>query len=644
MKLIRCNFTGLKGYPILDLEDLPHLVILTGPNGTGKTTILRVLNFALQLLAKGTLCEALEGADPWVRFDTARLTFELEAPLPRPSLPDWFPVVDRPLEVRMLATEQHFGINEIRCDGEYVAFPDPQATRKELTLLQREIAVLEQKYVDVERALGTAAQSKVGDGATLQRQQQELRRQLQAINPDLSRMRTELEKRSSVLVSRSGSKEEFRVSRVDIDKLITALMLPESLYIDVSTSYARVIPELISTLLKQKKGRRSEANLFGASLQRLRHVLQAEVDIFEDNGREQMLINGTTYEKASSGTKVTLSYFGITHLEKPNRIVLWDEPENGLHPTRRARLLELILEDPRQFFLATHTPEFVPLLSPRGRIYRCTSEYDSTPSDLELQIQLVAGRRDAFATLEALGVHPARALFTANVVIWVEGPTELLFYRHWLVPRFKKLDLHEGFHYTFMQYGGALITYLSLEEQPQVESTFDLLSLCRNPVLLVDSDLSADPGIRSPAEFLKPGARRLYEEVQKLNETRRGAAHFEFTAGREIENYLPAQAIWHAVAANWKGYKAHVGPLQERLLKFGKYEHFETALEKHFIAAALLDESNQPRGRSLWGATNKVAMMRAALTTPGLSEEQLNWDCTQQLDRIEEFVRRSATG
>jgi hypothetical protein len=44
-----------------------------------------------------------------------------------------------------------------------------------------------------------------------------------------------------------------------------------------------------------------------------------------------------------------------------------------------------------------------------------------------------------------------------------------------------------------MQYGGALIAYLSVVDAVHVESTFDLLSLCRNPVLIVDSDLREDP-------------------------------------------------------------------------------------------------------------------------------------------------------
>lgn len=58
-----------------------------------------------------------------------------------------------------------------------------------------------------------------------------------------------------------------------------------------------------------------------------------------------------------------------------------------------------------------------------------------------------------------------------------------------------------------MQYGSALIAYLSVVDAAHVESTFDLLSLCRNPTIIVDSDLRGDPMGRAPEQWLKPGAR-----------------------------------------------------------------------------------------------------------------------------------------
>ena len=305
-------------------------------------------------------------------------------------------------------------------------------------------------------------------------------------------------------------------------------------------------------------------------------------------------------------------------------------------------MLELILGEDRQFFLSTHSPEFVPILSPKARIFRCSSEYDAARSALKLCVEHVADRRDAFAVLDALGVYPARALFTSNVVIWVEGPTELLFYKHWLVPRLMRRKLYEGFHYTFMQYGGALIAYLSVVDAMHVESTFDLLSLCRHPVLIVDSDLREDPVGRTPEQWLKPGARRIFEEVNKLNQARKNAALFEYTAGREVENYLPETAVWHAVASTWKGYWDCKETLHSKVLTIDRYDSFSDSLAMHFNAVGVIDEGNKSKGRSQWGADNKVEMMRYALSAPELSEATLKWNCVDHLNRIEDFIKAAS--
>nr|WP_268961919.1 AAA family ATPase [Paraburkholderia domus] len=417
-------------------------------------------------------------------------------------------------------------------------------------------------------------------------------------------------------------------------------------HVDARQLYENAIPRMISQLLVEKKGRRVENEKYSRAVKRLEHLVQSQVEVSDIGGKEDMHVNGVQYKKASSGTQITLSFFGLTRLGEPNCIILWDEPENGLHPTRRARLLELMFEDGRQFILATHAAEFAPVFSEKGKVFRCEANFDADNTVVRLGVQRVADRRDAFIALEALGVHPARALFTANVVIWVEGPTELVFYRHWLVPRLTRRGLHEGFHYTFMQYGGALVSYLTIADDSQFESTFDLLSMCRHPILIVDSDLREAPVNKTPVEFLKKGAARLLAEVEKLNSDRRDAALFAWTAGREVENYLPEAAVWYAVGAVWQGYKDHEIALTSGGFFIGQYQSYEEALEKHFDAANVVNvDKDDPmkraaKGRSLWGAGNKVEMMRAALAMPNLAEGKLKWGCSSLLQQVEDFVVR----
>jgi hypothetical protein len=447
----------------------------------------------------------------------------------------------------------------------------------------------------------------------------------------------------TVAAQLSNAETPIGLKRDEVDAFFGGFELPILQYVDARQLHEKAIPALITKLLKEKKGRKQSHSLYAEAMARLSHLLQADVDVSEVDGKEELHINGVPCQRASSGTQISLSFFGLTRLGEPGRIIVWDEPENGLHPTRRVRLLDLMFSDGRQFVLATHAAEFAPVFSDNGKVFRCASTYDVDSTEVKLSVGLVADRRGAFEALEAIGVHPARTLFTANVVIWVEGPTELLFFRHWLTPRMRKRNLVEGFHYTFMQYGGALISYLSIADKAQLESTFDLLSMCRHPIVVVDSDLRSEPKDDLPGNFLKKGAAYLLGEIDKLNAERPCAALFLWTAGREIENYWPESAIWHAIESLWKGYKNHRESLQRKPLVVGSYDSYYRALEDHFVELNVVDSNGDdltgvPKGRSIWGAANKVEMMRSALTMQGLTEADLKLDCANRLAEIERFV------
>jgi hypothetical protein len=471
-----------------------------------------------------------------------------------------------------------------------------------------------------------------------------LQQEVATLKQSLATKQQEIQIKKRVNVQLSGKDQQQEHARLDVDRFLALLAFPIVNHVDANQIYANVIPQLIDKLLDLKKGKKAEGKEFADKHKRLEHLLQSDVDIFEDaKGSKGININGLPYLRASAGTQIALSFFGLTQLSEQNCIILWDEPENGLHPTRRSRMLELMFNDGRQFILATHASEFAPVFAEQGKVFRCDASFDSNSTQIHLRVQHVADRRDAFMALEALGVHPAKTLFTANVVIWVEGPTELLFYRKWLVPRLEKRGLHEGFHFTFMQYGGALISYLEVADEGHFLSTFDLLSMCRHPVVIVDSDLKAEPS-GNPEDYLKKGAARLLNEINQLNHKRPDGAMFVWTAGKEVENYLPESAIWYAVSSVWKSYETYQAQLAKEKLSVGKFDVYHQVLEKHFCDAGVVDpakDSNDPpkaKGRSLWGAPNKVEMMNLALSMPDLKEESLKWGCSSLLQKVEEFI------
>ena len=80
--------------------------------------------------------------------------------------------------------------------------------------------------------------------------------------------------------------------------------------------------------------------------------------------------------QASDGTLLVLAYLSILYLPKPPRLLLVEEPENGIHPKRLRDILEilrnLVHEQPHtQVILTTHSPYVLDLFKPE-EVTLCT--------------------------------------------------------------------------------------------------------------------------------------------------------------------------------------------------------------------------------------------------------------------------------
>ena len=80
--------------------------------------------------------------------------------------------------------------------------------------------------------------------------------------------------------------------------------------------------------------------------------------------------------QASDGTLLVLAYLSILYLPKPPRLLLVEEPENGIHPKRLRDILEilsnLVHEQPHtQVVLTTHSPYGLDLFKPE-EVTLCT--------------------------------------------------------------------------------------------------------------------------------------------------------------------------------------------------------------------------------------------------------------------------------
>ena len=89
-------------------------------------------------------------------------------------------------------------------------------------------------------------------------------------------------------------------------------------------------------------------------------------------------------QQVSDGVLLVLAYLTIMHLPQPPRVVLVEEPENGIHPGRLkdvlAILRELVSEQSQtQIVLTTHSPYVVDLFGPE-EVTLCQKEDDGSVS------------------------------------------------------------------------------------------------------------------------------------------------------------------------------------------------------------------------------------------------------------------------
>ena len=261
--------------------------------------------------------------------------------------------------------------------------------------------------------------------------------------------------------------------------------------------------------------------------------------------RNEILVHmdGRTLPLSSLGTgihEVIILAAAATVLRE--QVLCIEEVELHLHPLLQKKLIRYLADKTsNQYFITTHSAHL--LDTPGAAIFHLRHQDGATTVD---PVYTAGGKS---LVCVDLGYRPSD-LLQANCVIWVEGPSDRVYLNHWV--RSVAPDLVEGIHYSIMFYGGRLLSHLSAED-PEVTEFISLRRLNRYISILIDSDRA------SASARLNETKRRVRGEFEP------GPGFAWVTAGREIENYVPADVLERAVK------KVH--PQATRLYKTGRYDH-----------------------------------------------------------------------
>jgi len=241
---------------------------------------------------------------------------------------------------------------------------------------------------------------------------------------------------------------------------------------------------------------------------------------------------------SGSGLKTILLVLIIIHLvpktvqgkeDLSEWIFAFEELENNLHPALQRRLFnylrEKAIKDGATLVLTTHSPIVVDLFAKEDKSQIIHVTHDGIQAYANSVLDYKAQRR----VLDDLDIR-ASDLLQSNGIVWVEGPTDRMYFNEW-IRIWSKGMLLEGVHYQCVIYGGRLIRHIDASGSDMNIGAVDIMRVNRNAVLIADSDRA------KRGQKISESKKKVIDAIEDI-----GGMSW-VTHGREIEHYLPNKVI-----------------------------------------------------------------------------------------------------